>query len=224
MRTITMLLIITSLLVCGLAAPAQQEEGQPGAPTASAVEDAPGQETVESAPGAETAPKQYGGDVNAPAPAPAQPQIVRERVIERRTQVVREIAAAHQQGDQVAVRRLTAELKDLNGRIVAVEANPLGGETGQRSMWRELHAAGVRSESYLREHYGLQPVSASETVGTTPAPVPAAPQGQGGSSMAGVEWLILAFLVVGGIVAICFALRGPDLEGMIQQIAAGAGR
>ena len=51
MRTVAMILIITSLLFCGLAAVAQ-EEAAPGASMAPVVEGAPGQETVEGAPGA----------------------------------------------------------------------------------------------------------------------------------------------------------------------------
>jgi hypothetical protein len=259
MRTITTLLVITSLLACGFIA-AAQEEAAPGAPTALAVEAALGQETVEgapgaptdssaeAAPGAETGRKQYkegdrlpdgtlvgtpedekpvmrgdldqgdgdNVDQNPPNP-PAQPQVV-ERVIERRTQVVREIAAATQRGDQVAVKRLTTELGQLNERIVAVEANPLGGEAGQRSMWRELHAAGVKSESYLREHYGLEPVSAPETEQDT---MPARPA-KGGAPMPLALQIVLGCIAVGAAVMAIIALasRGGNAVDVIDSLLA----
>lgn len=252
MRTAITLLVITSLLACGFVA-AAQEEAAPGAPTDPSVEAAPGQETVEGAPGTETAPAdgpregdclpdgrvvgtprgerpvkqedldQGDGNVNPPNP-PAQPEIV-ERVVERRTVVVRQLAAASQRGDQAAVRRLQTELGQLNERIAAVEANPLGGETGQRSMWGLLHDAGVRSESYLREHYGLQPVSAPENAVTTPAPVPAAPQGQGGrNKMTGTEWLILALIIGAAATAIAYALRGTRLDVLAGALGDAANR
>jgi len=266
MRTAITLLVITSLLLCGFIA-AAQEEAAPGAPTALAVEAALGQETVEgapgaptdssaeAAPGAETGRKQYkegdrlpdgtlvgtpedekpvmrgdldqgdgdNVDQNPPNP-PAQPQVV-ERVIERRTQVVREIAAASQRGDQAAVKRLTTELGKLNERIAAVEANPLGGEEGQRRLWQDvLLPAGIRSESYLREHYGLEPVSAPENAVTTPAPVPAAPQGQGGRKMTGTEWLLLALIIAAAATAIAIALRGTRMDILVATLGEAADR
>lgn len=250
MRTITTLLVITSLLACGLVAAAQQE-AQPGVPTAPAVEGTPGSETgaVEGAPGTETAPAdgpregdrlpdgrvvgtprgerpvkqedldQGDGNVNPPA----QPEIV-ERVVERRTVVVRQLAAASRAGDQAAVRRLQTELGQLNKRIAAVEANPLGGEAGQRSMWDILHSAGVVSESHLRTRYGLEPVSAPEPVDTTPAPVPAAPQGQGGRDMNGTEWLILALIIGAAATAIAYALRGTRMDVLAGALGDAANR
>jgi hypothetical protein len=227
MRTAITLLVITSLLLCGLTAVAQQEAA-PGTPTDSSVEAAPGAETVEGAPGtptdssAEAAPgdstdtedveeedKGNGGgnvDQNPPNP-PVQP-------VERRTVVVRQLAAAHAAGDQAAVRHLSAELKDLNERLAEVEANPLGGTQGQRSMWNLLHSAGVKSESYLAQHNGLEPVSAPETEqDTMPAPVPAAPQGQKG----GAEMPLALQIVIGVVAVVAAAMAVIALAGAARR-------
>ncbi len=237
MRTAITLLVITSILLCGFVAAAQQEAA-PGTPTDSSVEGQPGAETVEgapgaptdssaeAAPGAETGRKQYkegdrlpdgtlvgtprgerpvkqedldqgDGNVNPPNP-PAQPtsQVV-ERVVERRTVVVRQLAAATQRGDQVAVKRLTTELGEINERIAAVEANPLGGTEGQRSMWGLLHDAGVVSESHLRTRYGLVPVSAPES--QTESIMPATPA-------KGREDMPLSLQIVLGAIALAGAV------------------
>ncbi len=225
MRTITMLFVVTYLLFCGLVV--AQEEAALGIPTDTSAEAAPGQEAVEGAPGDSTDTEDVeeeeeedkgngGGNTGQNLNPPTQPV---ERIVEQRTVVVRQLAAAHQRGDQAAVRRLTTELKQLAGRLALVEANPLGGTQGQRSMWDELHSAGIRSESYLREHYGLEPVSAPEPVDTTPAPVPAAPQGQGGRAMTGTEWLLLTLIIGAAATAIALAggtrrffLRDPNRE------------
>lgn len=238
MRTVTMLFVITSLLVCGLVAAAQQEaapgtttdssvEGQPGQETG-AVEGAPGKEAVKGAPGAKISLKQYkegdrlpdgtlvgtprverpvaedldqgdgdSVDQNPPNP-PVQPV---ERIVEQRTVVVRQLAAAHRAGDQAAVKRLTTELKSLNERLAEVEANPLGGETGQRSMWRELHDAGVKSESYYVQHYGLEPVQPVESN------LPATPA-KGSGSMPIALQIILGAIAVGAAVIAVIALAG----------------
>lgn len=240
MRTVTMLFVITSLLVCGLAV-AAQEEAAPGAPTDSSVEGAPGSETgvVEGAPGSETDSSVEGapgvttdteeeeeegsgdGNVTDPnPPTPPTPQVV-ERVIERRTQVVREIAAAHQRGDYGAVKRLSAELKQLTGRLAEVEANPLGGTQGQHAMWDELHGAGVKSESYLAQHYGLTPVTTN-----SPAPVPAAPQGQKeGNNMPLALQIVLGAIAVGAAVLGIIALtRGGNLAVLAGALGDAANR
>jgi hypothetical protein len=228
MRTITTLLVITSLLACGFTAAAQQE-GQPGSPTAPAVEGAPGSETgaVEGTPGAptdtsaEAAPGDStdtedaeeeeedrgngGGNVDQNPNLNPQPQIVRERVIERRTQVVREIAAASRAGDQATVKRLTIELGKLNERLALVEANPLGGTEGQRRLWQDvLLPAGIKSESYLREHYGLVPVSAPETEQDT---MPARPA-KGGAPMPLALQIILGAVAVVAAAMAVIALAG----------------
>lgn len=249
MRTVTMLFVITSLLLCGFIA-AAQEEAAPGTSTAPAVGGAPGQETVEGAPGAETAPvdgpregdrlpdgtlvgtprgerpvkqedlDQGDGNVNPPNP-PAQPT---ERVVERRTVVVRQLAAATQRGDQVAVKRLTTELGKLNERLALVETNPLGGEEGQRSMWDILHSAGVKSESYLVQHYVLEPREPAE--GTSPASAPAAPQGQKeGNTMPLALQIILGAVGAAGVVLGIVALtRGGNLAVLAGALGDAADR
>lgn len=245
MRTAITLLVITSILLCGFVAAAQQEaapgietapavEGQPGAETVEGAPGAPTDSSAEAAPGAETGRKQYkegdrlpdgtlvgtprgerpvkqedldqgDGNVNPPNP-PAQPtsQVV-ERVVERRTVVVRQLAAATQRGDQVAVKRLTTELGEINERIAAVEANPLGGTEGQRSMWGLLHDAGVVSESHLRTRYGLVPVSAPES--QTESIMPATPA-KGRGSMPIALQIVLGAIAVGAAVMAIIALAG----------------
>lgn len=222
MRTVTMLFVITSLLLCGFIAAAQQEAA-PGAPTDSSVEGGPGVETggvVEGAPGAETAPVDgpregdrlpdgrivgtpggerpvTRGDLSTPTPASA--------VVERRNVVVRQLAAATRRGDQVAVKRLTNELGKINERLALVEANPLGGEEGQRRLWQDvLLPAGIRSESYLREHYGLEPVSAPELETES---MPATPA-KGGAPMPLALQIILGAVAVGAAVMAIIALAG----------------
>jgi hypothetical protein len=240
MRTIVILFVITSILLCGFTAAAQEGDDPRGPGPATATEEA-----VEAQPAPiETAPKQQyregdrlpdgtlvgtpeeekpvlrgdlgqgGGNANPPNP-PAQPT---ERVVERRTVVVRQLAAASQRGDQAAVKRLTTELGQLNERLAEVEANPLGGETGQRSMWRELHDAGVVSESYLREHYGLEPVSAPETEQDT---MPARPA-KGGAPMPLALQIVLGCIAVGAAVMAIIALasRGGNAVDVIDSLLA----
>jgi len=228
MRTVTMMLVVTFLLVCGLAVAAQQE-GQPGSPTAPAVEGAPTDSSAEAAPGDSTDTEDAeeeeedrgngGGNVDQNPNLNPQPQIVRERVIERRTQVVREIAAASRAGDQATVKRLTIELGKLNERLALVEANPLGGTEGQRRLWQDvLLPAGIKSESYLREHYGLVPVSAPETEQDT---MPARPA-KGGAPMPLALQIVLGCIAVGAAVMAIIALasRGGNAVDVIDSLLA----
>ncbi len=140
-----------------------------------------------------------------------------EAEIERQTVVVRRLAAAHQRGDQAAVRRLSAELKSMTGRLAEVEANPLGGMQGQRAMWGELHDAGVKSESYYVQHYGLEPVQPVESN------LPATPA-KGRGSMTGTEWLLLALIVAAAATAIAFALRGTRMDILATALGDAANR
>ncbi|OQC22834.1 MAG: hypothetical protein BWX68_03015 [Verrucomicrobia bacterium ADurb.Bin063] len=235
MRTAITLLVITSLLLCGLTAVAQQEAA-PGTPTDSSVEAAPGAETVEGAPGtptdssAEAAPgdstdtedveeedKGNGGgnvDQNPPNP-PVQP-------VERRTVVVRQLAAAHAAGDQAAVRHLSAELKDLNERLAEVEANPLGGTEGQRSMWGLLHDAGVVSESHLRTRYGLVPVSAPES--QTESIMPATPAKGREDMPLSLQIVLGAIALAGAVCAIVALTRGNNLAVLAGALGDAANR
>lgn len=210
MRTITMLFVVTCLLFCGLVV--AQEEAALGIPTDTSAEAAPGQEAVEGAPGDSTDTEDVeeeeeedkgngGGNTGQNLNPPTQPV---ERIVEQRTVVVRQLAAAHQRGDQVAVKRLTTELGEINERLAEVEANPLGGEAGQRSMWDELHSAGIRSESHLRTRYGLEPVSAPELETES---MPATPA-KGGAPMPLALQIILGAIAVGAAVIAVIALAG----------------
>lgn len=83
------------------------------------------------------------------------------------------------------VEKIQGEIRSINARLSTVESNPLGGERGQHSMWQELNAAGVRSESHLRSRfdqryltraeYDMDRKSSTTTTTSTPASTPATP-------------------------------------------------
>lgn len=83
------------------------------------------------------------------------------------------------------VEKIQGEIRSINARLSIVESNPLGGERGQRAMWKELHDAGVRSESHLRSRFDQRYLTRVEyerdrtafptTTTSTPASTPATP-------------------------------------------------
>lgn len=195
------------------AVPAPTAQLQGGLPTGEQSAAAP---NPAPAPAAEAQPADKAGDAEVAAHPAA-----RQGVVERRIDVVRQLAAAHQRGDNGAVKRLTTELEQLTGRLALVESNPLGGTEGQRSMWRELHDAGVRSESYLREHYGFEPVSASVTEQDS---MPATPAKGRGDMPLSLQIVLGAIAIAGAACAIVALTRGNNLAVLAGALGDAANR
>ena len=210
MRTTIVILVIITSLCCGFAA----AQGDPGTPVPQSGDT--GKNVIKtggSREGNRLSDGRMVGTLEGEKPAmQADLEALRQQLSERRTVIVRQIAATHKSG-RAAEERLVAELKQINERLATVEANPLGGEEGQRSMWRELHAAGVKSESYLAQHYGQ-----------TPAPTeyqPAKEPEKGGATMPLSLQIVLGVVALGaatvGIIALCngarrMFLRDPNRE------------